>query len=208
MTATAPWEIEGEYSESCSCRFLCPCVVEDLKQPATEAFCRAAMAFHIERGRYGELDLDGLNFAVVAETGKVMADGNWRLGLIVDERADEARTQAIGTIASGKAGGPMAALAPLLGEFLGVVQAPFIRSGSGMARSVRVGELVDYRLQGVPSAAAPGECIAIDNTLHPANKRLNLAKADHQRFNAFGIEWQDGSGSRNAHFARFHWTGG
>jgi len=40
-----------------------------------------------------------------------------------------------------------------------------------------------------------------------ANKRLNLAKADHQRFNAFGIAWQDSSGSRNAHFARFHWTG-
>lgn len=208
MTTTVPWEIEGEYSESCSCKFLCPCVTEDLKQPATEDFCRVAMAFHIDKGRYGDLGLDGLNFAVVAETGKVMAEGNWRLGLIVDERADEARTQAISAIASGQAGGPMAALGPLLGEFLGVAQGAFTLSGSGMTRSVRVGEAIDYSIEGVPSSAAPGECIAIDNTLHPANRRLNLAKADHQRFNGFGIEWEDGSGSRNGHYARFHWSGG
>lgn len=208
MTATVPWEIEGEYSESCSCNFLCPCIAEDLKQPATEAFCRVAMVFHIDRGRYGDLGLDGLGFAVVAETGKVMAEGNWRLGLIVDQRADETRTQAISAIASGQAGGPMAALAPLLGEFLGVAQAPFELAGNGMVRSVRIGDAVSYSLQGVPSSSASGECIAIDNSLHPANKRLNLAKADKQSFDAFGIRWEDVSGSRNAHFARFKWAGG
>jgi len=71
---------------------------------------------------------------------------------------------------------------------------------------VHAGELVDQACEGLPSASSPGEAIAVDNTLHPANKRLSLAKATRSRFNVFGIQWEDSTGTRNAHFAPFAWV--
>jgi hypothetical protein len=47
----------------------------------------------------------------------------------------------------------------------------------------------------------------IDNTGHPVNERLALAKATHSRFSVFGANWDDSSGTRNGHFAPFSWSG-
>jgi hypothetical protein len=56
------------------------------------------------------------------------------------------------------------------------------------------------------SASAPGQAIGIDNTVHPVNRRLSMAKATRSRFNVFGIHWDDSSGMRNGHFAPFAWA--
>jgi len=55
--------------------------------------------------------------------------------------------------------------------------------------------------------SAPGQCIAIDNTAHPVNKRLNLATAVRNVIEAFGIAWRDTTGRTNGHFAPFDWQG-
>ena len=70
------------------------------------------MVFHISKGHYGATPLDDLSFAVVALTPGAMIEGNWTVGIIVDDRASKAQLDAIATIASGKAGGPMAVLVP------------------------------------------------------------------------------------------------
>ena len=59
----------------------------------------------------------------------------------------------------------------------------------------------------MPGPAVPGEPIWLDNTCHPVNPRLALAKAVRSRFHAFGIDWDDASGLRNGHFAPFAWQG-
>ena len=46
------------------------------------------MVFRIDDGSSGPLRLDGLKFALVIRSGKVMADGNWVFGVVVDEAAD------------------------------------------------------------------------------------------------------------------------
>jgi hypothetical protein len=33
-----------------------------------------------------------------------------------------------------------------------------------------------------------------------------LAKATRSRFNAFGMKWDDSTGTRNGHFAPFAWS--
>ncbi|MGH6916968.1 MAG: DUF1326 domain-containing protein, partial [Geminicoccaceae bacterium] len=68
------------------------------------------------------------------------------------------------------------------------------------------GELVDQACEGVASMSNPDEPIYLDNTGHPANARLALARATRSSFHAFGIEWQDTSGARNGHFASFSWS--
>ena len=77
----------------------------------------------------------------------------------------------------------------------------------GLKRVARAGDLVDQACEGIPSLSVPGQAIGIDNTAHPVNSRLSLAKATRSMFNVFGFKWNDSTGTRNAHFAPFSWAG-
>ena len=101
----------------------------------------------------------------------------------------------------------MAALAPLIGRFLGVEKKPIRFEKKGLGRAVSVPGLLDQAVEGVPGAVKPNEPLYIDNTLHPANARLALAKARHSHLHAFGLTWDDTTGGNNGHFAPFNWRG-
>src|SRR5262245_16117155 len=100
--ATA-WSIAGEYLEACSCAYVCPCITGTVRAPATEDFCKFAMHFRVDSGRFGPTDLRGVTFAVVGQSKKVMGEGGWLVGVIVDDRASDAQADAIAQIASGRA---------------------------------------------------------------------------------------------------------
>ena len=203
----ANWRVDGDYFESCSCDYLCPCVPSNLAAAPTKGHCLFAMVFHVEKGNFDATKLDGLSFAVVGLTPGVMGAGNGSVGVIVDERADAAQRDALLGIASGQKGGPMAALAPLLPKFLGVEARPIRFQKSGATRSVEIPGVMDQAVEGTPSLVAPGETLAIDNGAHPANKRLALAHATKSHVHAFGLDWDDTSGRNNGHFAPFSWQG-
>src|SRR5712692_4861846 len=122
--AKTSWRLSGDYFETCSCAYVCPCVPTGMTGKPTKGSCTFAFAFHVGNGSYGKLKLDGLNFAVLGHSPGIMGEGNWSVGLVIDERAKTDQEQAITGIASGQAGGPMAALAPLIGRFLGVEKKP------------------------------------------------------------------------------------
>ena len=201
------WKIDGEYIEACSCDFLCPCITQNSTTPATHEFCKVAMSFAVQRGHFGDTTLDGVVFAVIAQSPAIMSQGNWALGLIVDETASEAQTAAIAAIASGQVGGPLAAIAGLVGEFRGVTRARIEFSADGHRRAVHIDGQLTQEVEGIPSLSAPGQCLAIDNTLHPANPRLNLALAVKNFIRSFGIEWDAPPRKTNGHFAPFSWAG-
>ena len=205
--ATTSWQLSGDYFETCSCTYVCPCVPTNLAGQPTKGHCYFAFVFHIDLGRYGNAALDGLNFAVLGQSPGVMGNGNWSVGLITDERASSEQQQAITAIASGQAGGPMAALAPLIGKFLGVEAKPIQYQKNGMKRSVSIPGVLDQAVEGVGSPTKPSEPLYIDNTLHPANARLALARAARSHLHAFGLNWDDTSGQNNGHFAPFNWQG-
>ena len=203
----ATWHIEGRYMETCNCSYLCPCAPSNLTARPTEGDCKAALAMQIDKGEKDGVKLDGLSFIVVMHSPKAMAEGDITVGLIVDERASAAQADAIAAIATGAAGGPMAALGPLVGRVAGVEKRPISFEARGMSYAVKAGELLDQACEGVPSTTRPGEPLFLDNTAHPVNARLALAKATRSVFNAFGIRWNDTSGTRNGHFAPFSWAG-
>ena len=118
--ATPSWQANGQYYETCSCDFVCPCIPGQMAVDPTKGSCTFAMAFRIERGNFGAVSLDGLGFIILGLTPEAMGKGNWSVGVIADARASAEQRDAITSIASGSAGGPMAALSPLVGEFLGV----------------------------------------------------------------------------------------
>ncbi len=203
--ANTDWRLEGEWFETCNCEYLCPCIITHMRARPTEGECIVAGVYHIEEGRFGALSLDGLSFVTVIRTPGPMAEGNWTVGAIVDERADDAQREALTAIVSGKAGGPPDRLNALMGEFAGVEFAPITFELEGLNRSVEVPGLLDQAVEAVASMAKPGEPIFLDNVAHPAGSRLALAKAARSHLDAFGLKWDDVSGDNNGHFTRFAW---
>src|ERR1041384_269522 len=130
------WTVNGQYYETCSCDFVCPCVPGQMAVAPTKGTCTFAMAFQIERGNYDSVKLDGLAFIVLGLTPEAMGKGNWSVGVIADARANAEQRDAITAIASGSGGGPMSALGPLVGKFLGVESAPIEFGGTGAKWSV------------------------------------------------------------------------
>jgi len=202
--ANPQWQVSGEYFEACSCDSVCPCPTSGLAARPTQGACDAGLVFNVERGRYGSTQLDGLSFAVLLHTPGPMIQGNWTVGLVVDERASKDQRDALTAIASGQGGGPMAALAPLIANFGGVEAKPIRIESSGMRRSVSIAGMLDIAVEGIPGAK-DSEPIYLDNVGHPAASRLALAKATRSHMHAFGINWDDTSGRNNGHFAPFAW---
>jgi hypothetical protein len=164
------------------------------------------MAFQIERGHYGAVSLDGLAFVVLGLTPEAMGKGNWSLGLLTDERASVEQRDAMTAIASGAAGGPMAALAPLVGKFLGVQSAPIRFDRAGTKWSVSSAGHLDMAAEGAmglnPAATEP---LQLANTGHPAADRFALAHPSRSHVHALGLEWDDVSGQNNGQYAPFSW---
>jgi hypothetical protein len=205
MTSTS-WNVKGQYYETCSCDFVCACVPGQMAVKPTKGSCTFAMAFQIERGTFGTVSLDGLGFIVLGLTPEAMGKGNWSVGLVTDERASTEQREAITAIASGAAGGPMAALSGLIGKFLGVESAPIAFERSGVKWSVKAARLVDMAAQGAmginPGATEP---LYLENTGHPAADRFALAHAVKSHVDALGLSWDDASGKNNGQYAPFAW---
>jgi hypothetical protein len=200
--ANTAWQITGRYFETCSCDYLCPCITTRLAQ-STHGDCYFAMAYHIDQGQFGSVPLNDLTFVLVGYTPQTMDKGNWKVGVLVDDRASAEQQQAIATIASGQAGGPMAGLAPLVGTFLGVEARPITFQGHDGSWSVSVPDRLDEAIEG--TASLSGKPLYLDNTGHPASDRLGLAKAARSHLNAFGLSWDNTSGQNNGHYAPFSW---
>src|SRR4051812_7980043 len=112
------WKIEGSYFETCSCDLVCPCTAS-LALGATNDYCRAMLVFNVKDGDVEGTDVSGLTVAAIADTPKVMSEGNWRLGVFIDAAASDEQAEKLGGVFSGALGGPVGALGPLVREKLG-----------------------------------------------------------------------------------------
>src|SRR5437867_8594512 len=65
VMAMPAWGLSGQYYETCSCDFVCPCLPGQLTVSPTRGSCTFAMAFQIDRGSYGNVSLDGLGFIIL-----------------------------------------------------------------------------------------------------------------------------------------------
>jgi hypothetical protein len=206
MMTTPSWKVNGQYYETCSCDFVCPCAPGQLAVRPTKGSCTFAMAFQVEQGSYGSVPLDGLGFIVLGFTPAEMGKGNWSVGVVVDERASGEQRDAIGAIASGAAGGPMAALSGLVGTMLGIEAAPIRFDRQGEKWSVQAANFVNMSAEGAmglnPQATGP---IHLDNTGHPAADRFAIAHASKSHVHALGLAWDDVSGGNNGQYAPFSW---
>ncbi|HET9830060.1 MAG TPA: DUF1326 domain-containing protein [Vicinamibacterales bacterium] len=172
--------------------------------PAWNVSGQYAMAFQIERGSYGAVSLDGLGFIVLGLTPEEMGKGNWSVGLVLDARATTEQRDAITAIASGAAGGPMAALSGLIGKFLGVESAQIVFDRNGASWAVQASPLVDMAATGAKGLNPDAE-LRLQNTGHPAADTFTLAHPSKSYVRALGLAWQDTSGKNHGQYAPFVW---
>ncbi|MGH9086119.1 MAG: DUF1326 domain-containing protein [Acidimicrobiales bacterium] len=199
------WNLEGTFFENCSCDAICPCTWSNLAHRATrDDYCRFALAFQVASGEVDGVDVSGRSFVMIGDTPPNMADGGWRLGVFVDDGADATQVGKLGEVLSGALGGPPAALGPLLGEFLGIEQAPITIDDDGHQHHITVGDAVDYTGERV--VIEGDEPVTLTNIVaHPAGPTLGLAPVSQSRVSAFGVEFggTDLSGFANP----FRWAG-
>jgi hypothetical protein len=195
------WNIEGSYVETCSCELICPCNAS-FAHGATYDYCRVVLVFKIAKGDVEGTDVSGLNVAAVAETPKVMTEGNWRLGVFIDAAASDEQAGKLGAVFGGQLGGPMEMLAPLIGESLGVERAAIEVRDDGVSHSVRIGDAVDFEVEDVvPFGIETGEPVRMSGMFHPAGSELTVAEARRSDIDAFGIAYEGKSALTTSHFA-------
>jgi hypothetical protein len=102
------WAANITAIEACSCPMFCQCYFN--AQPSAHAsheghgakhFCRANLAYRINKGHHGATRLDDAKFWVVADLGEDFGDGelDWAV-LYFDKTLSPAQREAIGVVAS------------------------------------------------------------------------------------------------------------
>jgi hypothetical protein len=101
------WRICGTYLESCNCEVICPCrrVGGRAGGRSTYGVCEGALSWVVERGRAGEVKLDGLAAVLALRYDDDEPGSPWDFFLYVDERGDERQRAALQSILSGAWGG-------------------------------------------------------------------------------------------------------
>ena len=195
------WRIAGSYFETCSCDVICPCTAS-MSFGATHDRCNVTLVFNVREGDVEGTDVSGLTVAAVVDTPKVMTDGNWRIGVIIDAAASDEQADKLGAVFSGGLGGPMAALGPLVTESLGVQRLPIEVREEGLRHSIRIGDVVDFEVEDVvPFGVETGQPAKLTGIFHPAGSELNVAHATRSKINVFGIEYEGKAAFSSSRFA-------
>jgi hypothetical protein len=165
-----------------------------------------ALVFHVDQGEVEGVDVSGLTVVPVAESGRYMHEGNWKLGVLMDEAASDEQAEKLGAVFSGQLGGPMEGLAPLIGEQLGVERVPMELASENGHHKVTVGDKGTVEVDDVVSFGnESGEPATLTNIFHPAGSTLTIAKAtEASGVSAFGVDAQNAGKSGFSH--RFAWS--
>jgi len=172
--------------------------------PADAERCRLVLVFHIDSGEVEGVDVSGLSVAVLVDSPQVMADGNWRVGMLMDAASQE-QADKLGAVFSGQLGRPMAVLSGLIGENLGMEVAPIEYADDGRLHRVQIGDLAEIEVEDfVPPQTPEGEPYKLKDIFYPPNSTLTIARATTSRFNVFGLEFSHEG--KNGLSAPFSWA--
>ena len=184
--AVTDWKLNGSYFEACNCDAACPCV---FMSAPSEGECKALVAWHIDKGHYQDVNLDGLNIALAVHAPGHMLEVKWTTVVYVDDRAGKEQTQALITIFSGLAGGHPAGIASFVGTILGVKSVAIDYRAEGKTRSLRLGEVADMEIEAMPGQG--GADITVTNIpfcVAPGYPAV-VAKSNQLNLKDFGFNW-------------------
>jgi hypothetical protein len=194
------FELEGTYVENCNCDVICPCTWSGLTRAATHDRCRVVLVLHIDRGHIDGVDVSRLSVGFIADTPPVMAEGGWRLGLLLDGSASAEQLDRLRRFMSGEFGGVPAALAPLVDELLGEVVGPIEFREEGGRHILRIGNDAAVEVAAVVSPNVGA--VELRNVAHPVNTTLTVGQGVGSRISLLGVEYSgDGTSGFSAPFS-------
>jgi hypothetical protein len=198
------WKLEGTYFENCNCDWVCPCTVTSFASSATGDRCQVILNYHIQRGEVDGVDVSGHSVSIVADSPKHMLDGGWRVGVIIDDKASKEQADKLTAVFAGQVGGPMANLAPLIGEILGVERLPIEYSDTGNRHSIRIGDDVAIEVEDY-AAQEGGETTKLTGVAHPSGSTITIARPTSSKIKAFGMQFHNAG--KSAFSGPFNWAG-
>jgi hypothetical protein len=197
--------LKGTLLEACSCNVLCPCWIgEDPDGGACDAF----NAYHFDEGEIDGIDVSGLNFIrVVRIPGNVLEPASWTQVVFVDESASAEQAQAIVDAYDGRFGGPLADLAGLIKETLGVERANIQHETLDGAGTLKIGDVVSSEMH--PYKGPDGTTTTLRDSLFSTvpGSPAYVAVADTHRVSLpdYGMEWElDGRNAIQADYEIAH----
>ncbi|HZS95016.1 MAG TPA: DUF1326 domain-containing protein [Chloroflexota bacterium] len=208
MAEGTRWSIEAEYFENCNCDVVCPCEVSPLGflgATPDRGNCDVFLVFHINKGNYGDVSLDGLNAMIAVRTPGVMAEGNWAAAAYLDAKGTPEQQQALGAIFGGTAGGPMAALGPMITTHVGVKAVPIEYRNEGKKRSARIDGILDSTVQAVPAISE--DLVVIKQNANPLFPGEDWVQASGVQSTYKDYDWDWDNSGRCADYASFRWEG-
>jgi uncharacterized protein DUF1326 len=177
------YTVSGSYFESCNCDSICPCRMTDgiPGGRSTHGICFGALAWLVEDGRVGDVDVGGLKAVLTVRYDDDELGSPWTIVLHVDADGDEQQRAALADVFLGKLGGPRVGVLPWVrkARHLLDVRASSIRlEPDGEGYLLLVGDAVRLRATrpvesdavvrcGIPGYDEPGrELVADELTVH------------------------------------------
>lgn len=180
------WGLTGTYFEACNCDAACPCV---FTSDPTTGECTVLLAWHIDKGKYGDVRLDGLNTALAAYSPGNMLKVKWDVALYVDEKANSAQQDALTKIFGGQVGGEPASLGPLIGKVLGVKPVLITYQAKGKERSMKIPNIAEMEIAALEGHG--GKLVTLENLPLTAvpNQTAVVGKSKMLSFHDHGMNW-------------------
>jgi len=146
-------------------------------------------AFHIRKGKYGDVALDGLNVVVASKSPGNFWKGNWTAAVYFDEKANAKQKAALETLFMGKAGGPLAMIAGMIGNLKGSRYVPI--AFDGKAHKVSIPGVLEYQLKPTEGGNKGKPIQVLNNPMAPDIDPMNMGIGLRAVFNDYGMSFDN-----------------
>ena len=200
------WTVEGELFEGCNCNLLCPCHVS-FRQPATNDHCDTIWAMSIEQGRYGDVDLAGMNVAIFVHCpSPIMIDADWTAVMYLDDRATPEQDEGLRAIFSGEAGGPWQIMSQFYqdGKYHAVTRTPLDITIDGRTKTVNAPDRLFLEVRAIRGADQEG-LATITNLRNAIHGDEHVLGRSNFTLDDEGMTWD--YQAKHGLYSKFKWSG-
>lgn len=148
------WQLNGQVLVACNCDWGCPC---NFNARPTKGKCEGGWTWHVDKGSYGDVRLDGLNFSVYVNWPGAIHEGNGEGLLLIDERAEAQQRSAIETLIGGTVGGPWQILGWTWPKAHGPFAATYEITLDGVKSRIRCGDYLDVECEPIRNPVTGAE---------------------------------------------------
>lgn len=185
----AVYDLEGTLLEACSCGVLCPCWIGEDPDGGT---CDALISYHFTKGTIKGVDVSGCTLSGVARIPGNVLQGSWKAAFFVNDDATDEQMQLILDAYTGKLGGPLADMAGLIGEVLGVEKVPIKHQVVGGTGTLRVADFVEAEMEPYrgPDGSVTTLRDSIFSTVPGSPAWVGKAKTHKVSLPQYGWQWE------------------